>query len=268
MSIITISRGSYSHGKEVAEKVAQQLGYTCISREIMVKASEEFNIPEIKLRGALHDAPSIFDRFTYGKERYIAYVESALLDYAQKDNMVYHGLAGHFILRGIQHSLNVRITADLDERVRIEMGREKSSREDALKLIRKDDHERREWSQKIFGVDTTDASLYDLVIAIKKMTVDDAVDLILHTIRKDCFKTTPQSQKVVNDMVLAAKVKARLVQLIPNATMTSAEGIIHISAKADITTKATIYDEIRNVVMSVPGVKDVKIDMHWVGLME
>jgi len=27
MAIITISRGSYSHGKEVAEKVATKLGY-------------------------------------------------------------------------------------------------------------------------------------------------------------------------------------------------------------------------------------------------
>jgi hypothetical protein len=31
-SIITISRGSYTHGKEVAEKLAQKLGYDCVSR--------------------------------------------------------------------------------------------------------------------------------------------------------------------------------------------------------------------------------------------
>ena len=49
MSVITISRGSYSRGKEVAEKVAKQLGYECISRDILLEASEEFNIPEIRL---------------------------------------------------------------------------------------------------------------------------------------------------------------------------------------------------------------------------
>jgi hypothetical protein len=38
MSIITISRGSYSRGKEVAEKVAAALGYECISREILLAA--------------------------------------------------------------------------------------------------------------------------------------------------------------------------------------------------------------------------------------
>ncbi|MBW1912541.1 MAG: cytidylate kinase family protein, partial [Deltaproteobacteria bacterium] len=45
MPIITISRGSYSKGKEVAEKVSQKLGYECISRDVLLEASEEFNVP-------------------------------------------------------------------------------------------------------------------------------------------------------------------------------------------------------------------------------
>ena len=35
MPIITISQGSYSRGKEVAEKVAEELGYEVISRNII-----------------------------------------------------------------------------------------------------------------------------------------------------------------------------------------------------------------------------------------
>jgi hypothetical protein len=112
MSIVTISRGSYSRGKEVAEELAQKLGYRCFSRDILIKASEQFNIPEIKLIRAIHDAPSILDRFTFGKERYVAYIRSALLEQVQKDDVVYHGLAGHFFLQGIPHVLKVRITAD------------------------------------------------------------------------------------------------------------------------------------------------------------
>ena len=55
MSIITISRDSYSHGKEVAEKVAKKLGYESIARDIVLEAAGEFHIPEIKLKRALHD---------------------------------------------------------------------------------------------------------------------------------------------------------------------------------------------------------------------
>ena len=79
MAIITISRGSYSRGKEVAERVAQKLGYQCYAREVILEASKEFNIPEIKLVKAIHDAPSILERFSYGKEKFIAYFQSALL---------------------------------------------------------------------------------------------------------------------------------------------------------------------------------------------
>ena len=44
MTIITISRGSYSAGKEVAEKVAKRLEYECISREVLLEASPEISL--------------------------------------------------------------------------------------------------------------------------------------------------------------------------------------------------------------------------------
>ncbi|HYA02432.1 MAG TPA: cytidylate kinase family protein [Syntrophobacteria bacterium] len=96
MSIITIARGSYSRGKEVAEKVAVALGYQCISRKVLLEASELFNVPEIKPVRAIHDSPSTLDRLSYGKEKYVAYIRAALLRHIQRDNVVYHGLAGHF----------------------------------------------------------------------------------------------------------------------------------------------------------------------------
>ena len=65
MGVITISRGSYSKGKEIAEKLAQQLGYECVSRDILLETSTHFNIHELKLIRAIHDAPSIFERFKY-----------------------------------------------------------------------------------------------------------------------------------------------------------------------------------------------------------
>jgi len=64
IAIITISRGSYSRGRQVAEKLSQRLGYKIISREVLISTSQEFNIPEIKLKKALHNAPSVLDRFS------------------------------------------------------------------------------------------------------------------------------------------------------------------------------------------------------------
>ena len=120
------------------------------------KASEHFNVPEIKLARAIHDAPSIFDRLTYGKERYIAYIREALLHHFVKDNVVYHGLAGHFFVQGVCHVLKVRILADLEDRVTEEMKRQGISAEEARAFIQKDDEERYRWSYRLYGIDNRD----------------------------------------------------------------------------------------------------------------
>jgi cytidylate kinase len=204
MAIITISRGSYHRGREVAEKVAQKLGYEVLSRDILLEASEEFNIPEIKLIRAIRDAPSILDRVTRQKEKYVAYIRAALLKHVQKDNVVYHGLFGHFFLQDIPHVLKVRIVADLEVRVADEVKREGISESKAREIIMKDDKERRKWALHLYGADWWDATLYDLVIHLKTITVDDAVDLLYQVVQLPGFQTTPESQDAINNLLRAA----------------------------------------------------------------
>jgi cytidylate kinase len=211
MAIITISRGSYSRAKEIAEKLAHELGYGCISREILLEASEEFNIPEIKLARAIEDAPSILDRFTHGKERYLAYIRAALLKHAQKDNVVYHGIGGNFLLQGIPHVLKVRIIADLEDRVADEMKRESISVSEAREIIQKDDEERRRWALTLYGADPWDPMLYDLVIHLQTVTMNDAVSIIKHMVQLPSFQTTPQSQQLIDNLVLLARLQVETV---------------------------------------------------------
>jgi hypothetical protein len=261
MAIITISRGSYSKGKEVAEKVARKLGYDCISRDVLVEASDHFNIPEVKLIRALHDAPSVLERFTYGKERYLSFITAAFRQRVQQDNVVYHGLAGHFFLKGISHVLKVRILADLEDRVRLEMEREKISRDEALYVLKKDDDERRKWALTLFGADTSDPSLYDLVLHIHKITVDDAVDIICQTAKLDHFRTTPDSQKALDDLVLAANVKARLVDACPNVKVATNSGKVYLSAQAGTTFAEQLASELKDIAEELPGVREVHVDV-------
>jgi cytidylate kinase len=233
MPIITISRGSYSRGKEVAEKLADALGYECISRDILLEASEEFNTPEIKLIRALHDAPTVLERFHYGKERYISYVKSALLQHIKRDNVVYHGLAGHYFLQDIPHVLKVRIIGDIEDRVREEMKRENIPADRARYILKKDDEERRKWGISLYGMDTWDSQLYDLVIHIKALGIDDAVRIICDTVEKETFRTTPDSQKLLNDLALAAKVQAQLVEKFPKAKVTADGGHVFIGCTGE-----------------------------------
>jgi cytidylate kinase len=207
MSVITISRGSYNRGKEVAEKLAKKLGYECISRDILLEASSEYNIPEIKLIRAIQDAPSILQRLTHQKEKYIAFIRAALLKHVQKDNVVYHGLFGHFFLQDIPHVLKVRIVGALEDRVEDEVRREGISAEKAREIITRDDEERRKWALYLYGADSWDATLYDLVIHLKAFSIDDAVELISRARELPGFQTTPESQASIDSLVEASRLE-------------------------------------------------------------
>ena len=264
MAIITISRGSFSKGREVAEKVAQTLGYTCISREVLLDASEHFNINEIKLEHALHDALSILERFTYGKERYLAYIAAAILEKVHNDNVIYHGLAGQFFLQGVSHVLKVRILADMDDRVALLVSRGQLNKKQAINQLQRDDHERRQWSKQLFGVDTWDSSLYDMVLHVKKLKVDDAANLICQAAQMKQFKATPESQKLLDNLVLAAQVRARLVHDYPTVQIHADDGIVTVDVKFNQTVEPELTDEIKALVQEMRGVKDVR--MHPISL--
>jgi cytidylate kinase len=264
MPIITISRGSYSRGKEVAEKLALKLGYECISREVLLDASDEFNIPEIKLIRALHDAPSVLDRFFYGKERFISYIHSALLQQAKSDNIVYHGLAGHYFFRNIPHVLKVRIIADIEDRVKEEMKRENISAEKALYLLNKDDEERRRWGLELYGLDTWDSRLYDMVLYIQKLTVDDVVDILVDTVQKPIFQATPASRQLVENLALEAKIKANLATIEPRAVIAANDGDIHISnieKNIERSEGNKGIAQIEKILMQIDGVKKVTFEI-------
>lgn len=261
MSVVTISRGSYSHGKEVAERVASSLGYECIAREVVLEASEQFNVPEAKLLEAIQNAPSVLDRFVYGKERYIAYVQAALLRHFRRDNVVYHGLAGHFFVRGVPHVLKVRIIADLEDRIRIVMERERIGRKEAIKYIEDLDEERRKWSRYLYGIDSWDPSLYDLVLHIRKLTVEDAAEVICHVVRMERFRTTPESQRAMEDLALAAEVKAALATLKPDAQVSCQDGMVTVKMRAHESQEPVIAQEIREAVAHIQGIKEIRLDV-------
>ena len=263
MSIITISKGSYTRGTEVAETLAKRLGYDCISRDILLQASEEFNIPEIQLVRAIHDAPSVLERFTHGKERYVKYIRKALLQHVQKDNVIYHGLAGHYFLQNIPHVFKIRIIADMEARVREEVKRENISEEKALFILKKDDDERRKWGLQLYGIDTWDNRLYDMVLHIKTITVEDASDMIYQMLQSAVFQTTPASQKILDDLLLSATVEAALVKVAPLIKVSADAGVVHIgNVDAPVTVKHNVLAEIKCLAEKVEGVKKVVLGLQ------
>jgi cytidylate kinase len=258
MPIITISRGSYYHGKSIAEKLAQRLGYHCISRDQILEDLEEFHLPEIKLVRGLNDAFSVLDRFPHGKERFTMAVRSALLQHFLTGNVVYHGLVGHHFVSNIQHVLKVRIITDTQSRVVDEMRRENISEEKARYILKKDDEERRKWGMFLYGIDIVDPENYNMVIRVGHLAEDEAVDLIAKAASLPSFQETDESRKILADSALAALVRRKLFDF-PHASVSARDGHISIFLKAPEDQHEIMNKRIKTMISSLEGVQDCTI---------
>lgn len=259
MSVITISRASCSYGQEIAEDVARRLGFSCISREVLIEASDVFNVAEINLAKAVHDGPSFFERITSGKEKYISYIRATLLNHIRRDNIVYHGLAGHFFLQGISHVLKVRLIADFEKRTEKEMQLTGASRSMAIKRLQKDDEERKKWSMAVYGKDSSDPEMYDLVLNTRHVSMDDCINIICSTVKQPAFKTTPESAKKLNNMAMEANVKALLVSSYPDAGVDASDGTIKISLLKKVTDRRRTVTNIKRLLQGLSGIKELEI---------
>ncbi len=254
MAIITISRGSSSMGKAVAEQTARQLNYRLISREVLLDAGSRFNVPEIKLEKAIHDAPGILERYRHSKQSYVAYIRSALVERVVDDNVVYHGLAGHLLLAGIPHVLKVRITAVMGKRIATVMQRDNISAAEARLRIEEDDRQRRKWTHSLYDQDPWDASLYDLTICIDKLTVDNAVDFICQAAAAEGFQATENNRRKAADMAVACRVKAALVDEFPHVGVTCEYGNVLIYIKGREQPAGRLVKQLNQIRESVEGI--------------
>jgi cytidylate kinase len=259
MPIITISRGSYSMGKEVAESVAERLGYTCISREVLLAASKRFSVPEVKLLHAIHNAPTLLEKFGHNTTSYQVYIQAALLDHVRHDNVVYHGLAGHILLKDIDAVLRVRLLADLETRVSVVSKRQKLTRKDATALILRIDRERRAWTRKLHGADPLDSSLYDLVISIEKIGVPGASDLICRAVAHGPFELNETVKRKIDNLSLACGVKSHLLDIDDTVKVSAQYGNVLVHTKATDLGAGRFEEKVRWIQENVEGINNIEV---------
>jgi hypothetical protein len=140
-------------------------------------------------------------------------------------------------------------------RVAEEMRSQNISAQKAQEILRKDDEERYRWSSHLYRIDTRDPSLYDLVIHIKCMTTDAAVDIICKALEQPCFQTTPESQKAVDILLLAAQVQAALVEEFPAARVEVEEGEILVKIGGPWAEDKRLIAKVDQVVDNLSGLK-------------
>ncbi|MGD8306561.1 MAG: cytidylate kinase-like family protein [Ignavibacteria bacterium] len=258
MGIITISRGSYSRGTKIAAKLAEKLGYECISREILLEASKDFNVPQVKLTHAIEDAPSFLDRFKHGKKKYVTFIKKSFLEHIQRDNVLYHGLAGHYFTQGLPNVLKIRIHANLEYRINVIMKRENVPAVQAAQMIQKIDAERSRWSTYLYGIDTESPELYDIILRIDCIGVDEAVEALCEIATRPCFQSTPESMSNIKDMFLAESAYSAIINNFPEANVKCRDGIVMVSLESSLSAEEKVSKKIQKLVKNIDGIKEVR----------
>jgi cytidylate kinase len=268
MAIITISRGVFSGGEELAEAVAKKLGYRCISTEVLHETAKDFGVPVEKLSKALSQKPGIIERLTSEKRHYVEFIRDELINAARKEKIIYHGLAGHLLLRRLPHVLRVKVIAGMEFRIKAAVERNEFNREEALKYIEKMDHERDQWVRWLYHVDRDDPATYDVVINLEKIKMTSAIEMLRTLAKQEEFQPNEASQKRMNDLILAADLRTEIA-----AHTHVADGKLEISAEDGVVTLGGTVDnlidadEVKEVTRKFPGVKGVKPQMHVIAAL-
>lgn len=188
---IAISRQSGARGTMTARAVGERLGWAVYDRELVERIAQDMNLQASLLEGLDEKKVSWLQEFMESFSSApvvsdIAYVHRLAKTIA---TLVAHGgcvLVG----RGIAHilpvetTLRVRLVAPVAWRVAA-MSRKLGIREEEAAIrVAAIDRQRVQFVREHFNKDTTDPSLYDLVLNTDRFSVEQCADLIVEALHR------------------------------------------------------------------------------------
>jgi cytidylate kinase len=267
MAIVTISRGTLSGGQSLAHRAGTDFGYRIISREELVQeASRRYGVTEGDLVRGLEQAPGFWDRFRIDRHIYLSVARATLCHMVRDDNVVYHGYAGHLLLRDVSYVLRVRIIAPMRDRIRTAREEHGFGEGAAEAYIRKRDEERVSWTRFLYGIEWGDPGLYDLTLNLEKITVDTACGLLANLVERPEFQVTEENRRELNDLELAAHTHAKLFL---NPKVGAAAAKLEIKAKDGVVSlhgilaADSLVEDVLATCRELPEIREVRAD--WLG---
>jgi cytidylate kinase/CBS domain-containing protein len=259
MAIISVCRAIHSGGEALAENLGQRLGFRVFSREaVVVEAAKRYGVSEEELIDSLRSPPSFWDKLSHKRQRFILALVATLGEIVRDDDVVYHGIAGHMLLRELPNVLKLRLVMPMETRIRSAMAAHNLSHEAAIRIIQESDARRSTWMRRMYNVSATDTSLYDMVINLDQMSIESATDLIAEFLKRDEFQSTPETRRELEDFALRLRIQAELTfkSDFPEESIDVSvhEGIVGITIAASA---RGMRDAIVKYVEQIPGVTEV-----------
>jgi cytidylate kinase len=211
MAILTISREYGSDGREIGRHVAQRLNYTYVDKEQLFQDLDRIGARWGQVARDLDEvSPTLWERYDWQYNGYIALVEAILLKYAAADRVVIIGRGGFFLLRQVPFCLKVRLVAPPEVRLARIMTLEGLDKAAARQRLLREDQDRAGYVFANYETYWDDQRFYDLILNTGHLTDAQAVDILVAALREKDALATPAATERLTDLALAAQIKARV----------------------------------------------------------
>jgi len=180
LGIITISREFGSGGETVARLVAEKTGFLLVNKETVARGLAEFGLekPGPHLESIVGD-----EEKSEAAEQYIEAMHDFIYDLAIRNSLVILGRGGSILFRDYPPALHVRIIARFTYRVQRAMKLYDLNSATAVKLVKEQDRDKRQYYRHIFDANWNNLRQYDLVIDTETVNLEDAADIIVSAYR-------------------------------------------------------------------------------------
>jgi cytidylate kinase len=264
MAILTISREYGSGGEEIGHRVAERLGYEYVDKERLLSDLEKVGSRWGRVGRELDEVnPSLFERYDWQYQGFVAQMEALILAYAAADRVVIIGRGGSFLLQTVPHCLRVRLVAPLKVRVERIMMKENLDQEAAEGLIARVDRDRAGYIKANFGKDWDMEQVFDLSLDTGNLSYDQVVDILLTGLADKDSLTTPEARAHLQHMALAYRLKARLATeprlRVPTLEVVLEEGALVVSCVIHTPAEESLLKEISR---EVCGDQPVRFNLH------
>ena len=198
--VITIGRQLGSGGKEVAERLARELGVKVYDKALLQAAACESGIDASLFEQADEsESSSLFGNFfsihgsiseyissgsCIDNDRLFEIQSEAIRNIAQNESCIIVGRCAEYVLRDHPSKLSIFITADHGDRVARIMRGEELERDAAIEFIEKNDKKRRSYHDYYATTHWGEASSYDLCVNLSRLGVDGTVEFLKGFIAK------------------------------------------------------------------------------------
>ena len=214
MAIITISREMGTGGRNIANRVAEKLGYLLIDGSAIRKVAADYGLTPDAVDQADEKPPAFVEKLDEKTELDLHLIELIILEYALKGNVLIYGRGGQDLLQDIQSVFRVRITAPFEERVERWAEKEWLDPDLARIMVRKSDQQRAGFVRYYFDRDWNDPLNYDLIINTQRMSEDSAVKLISQGVHdSNLQELKDESKKTLNDLILRKKAEIAIMNI-------------------------------------------------------